>query len=95
MGVNIFQIASVVGSTSAKIAVKFLENYITTYGVPEKNVIDQGTAFTGRQFFASGKFCVRLNIELKFGTPNLQTRTGMLERTIGFIEQILKTLLPD
>ena len=43
-------LASVVGSTSAKSAVKFMEDYITTYGIPEKIVTDQGTAFTGPEF---------------------------------------------
>ena len=42
-------VASVVGSTTAQIAVKFIESYITTYGVPEKIVTDQGTAFAGRE----------------------------------------------
>ena len=53
-------VASVVGSTTARIMVKFMENYITTYGLPEKIVTDQGTVFTGREF---KRFCGRLNIE--------------------------------
>ena len=53
-------------------------------------VTDQDTSFTGREF---KNFCGRLNIDLLFGTPNLHTRTGLVERTIGSIKQIMKALL--
>ena len=54
-------------------------------------VTDQGTAFTGREF---KNFCGRLNIDLLFGTPNLHTRTGLVER-IGSFKRIIKALLPE
>ena len=76
-------VASVVGGVNAKIAVKFMEDYIPTYGTPKKIITRQGTAFTGKEF---RKFCGKLNIELKFGTPNLHTRTGLVERTIGSLK---------
>ena len=82
-------VASVVGSTSSKIAVKFMESYISTYGIPEKILTNQRTAFTGREF---KNFCGRLNIDTD-GTQNLHTRTGLVERTIGSIKQNIKTLL--
>ena len=84
--------ASVVGSISAKIAIKFMEEYISTYGIPERIVTDQGTAITGKEF---RKFCGKLNVGLKFGTPNLHARTGLVERTISSMKQIFKALAPE
>ena len=69
-----------------------MEEYIFTYGIPEKIVTDKGTAFTGKNF---RQFCGQYNIELEFGTPNLHTRTGLVERTIGSIKNLVKTFLSE
>ena len=34
-------------------------------------------------------------IDLLFGNPNLRTRAGLVERTIGSLKQIIKALLPE
>ena len=69
-------VACVVVNTSARIAIKLMEDYMATYGIPERIVTDQDTAFTGKEF---RKFGGKLNIEVSFGTPNLHTRTGKKE----------------
>ena len=69
-----------------------METYISTYGVPERILTDQGTAFTGNEF---QRFCGRLNIDLWHSTPNLHTRTGSVERTIGSLKQLMKAFLSD
>ena len=65
------RIASVASGPSSRISIAFMEEYISTYGIPEKIVTDQGTAFTGKRF---RQFCGRYNIDLEFGTQDLHTR---------------------
>ena len=69
-----------------------MESYISPYGIPERIVTDQGTAFTGQGF---KKFCGRLNIDLLYSTPNIHTRTGLVERTIGSLKQLIKAFLSE
>ena len=69
-----------------------MEEYTSTYGIPERIITRQGIAFTGKEF---RKICGRLNIVLEIRTPNLHTRTGPVERTIGLIKQIIKALASE
>ena len=69
-----------------------METYISTYGIPERIITDQGTAFTGNEF---KRFCGRLNIDLWYSTPNLHTRTGSVERTIGSLKHLMKAFLSE
>ena len=56
-------VATVTSGTSSSIAVAFMEQYIITYGIPEKIVTDQGTAFTGRKFRQfCGKYIFRFRV---------------------------------
>ena len=36
-----------------------------------------------------------MNIDLLYGTPNIHTRTGLVERTIGSLKQLIKAFLSE
>ena len=60
--------------TDGETAVKFLDKYIQSNGIPKTIRTDKATAFTGR---VSRDFCKKHYIKLIYGTP-----TGLVEKGI-------------
>ena len=69
--------ASYCKDTDGETAVKFLEQYIQLNGIPKTFRTDKATAFTGRLF---RDCCKKHYIKLIYGTPYIQTPTGLVER---------------
>ena len=78
--------ASTCTSIDGETAIKFLEQYIQLNGVPETIRTDKVTAFTGRLF---RDFCKKHFIKLICGTPYIPTPTGLVERGVRTLKEIL------
>ena len=70
----------------------FLKEYTNIYGVPKSIKTDKGSAFIAKEF---SKYCNENNITRKYGTANLHTGTGLAERTIQSMKNLLKANLED
>ena len=68
--------------------VKFLEQYINLNGIPKTIRTDKATAFTSRSF---REFCKNPQIKLIYGTPYIHTPTGLVERGVRTLKEILLT----
>ena len=73
-------------------SVIFLQENTNIYGVPKSVKTDRGRAFISKEF---SKYCNENNIIRKYGTANLHTGTGMAERTIRSLKNLLKANLED
>ena len=82
--------ASFCTSTDGETAVKFLEQYIQLNSIPKTIRSDRATAFTGRLF---RDFCKKHYIKLIYGTPYMHTPTGLVERGVRTLKEILLTNL--
>ena len=69
-----------------------LREYINVYGVPKTIKSDNGSAFISKEYKS---FCKEYNIIRKYGTPNLHTGTGLVERTIQSLKNLTKTNLEE
>ena len=65
---------------------------INVYGVPKTIELDNGSAFISKEYKS---FCKEYNIIRKYGTPNLHTGTGLVERTIQSLKNLTKTNLEE
>ena len=79
-------------SPDRKTANNFLEQYTTMDGLPQTIKTAKGTAFTGKEFRETCKY---LNIKLIYGTPNIHTPTGLVERGIRTLKEYLRTNLEE
>ena len=79
-------------NTNHDTVITFLREYINVYGVPEKIKSDRGSAFISKEY---KKFCNKQNIIRKYGTPTLHTGTGLVERTIQSLKNLIKANLED
>ena len=75
-----------------KTAKNFLEQNNVLNGIPQTIKTDKGTAFTGREFRQTYK---NLNIKLIYGTPYIHTATGLVERGIKTLKDLMRTNLQD
>ena len=80
--------ASFCKSTESQTAVKFLEQHINLNGIPKTIRKDKATAFTSRSF---REFCKHHQIKLIYGTPYIHTPTGLVERGVRTLKEILLT----
>ena len=78
--------ASFCKSTESQTAVKFLEQYINLKGIPKTIRTDKATAFTSLSF---REFCKNHQIKLIYGTPYIHTPTGLVERGVRTLKEIL------
>ena len=69
-----------------------MEQYTVLNGIPQTIRTDKGTAFTGREFRQT---CKNLNIKLIYGTPYIHTATGLVERGIKTLKDLMRTNLQD
>ena len=70
----------------------FLREYINVYGVPKTIKSDNGSALISKEY---KNFRNEYNIIRKYGTPNLHTGTGLVERTIQSLKNLSKTNLEE
>ena len=66
--------------------------YINVYGVPKTIKSDNGSAFISKEYKS---FCKEYKIIRKYGTPNLHTGTGLVERTLQSLKNLTKTNLEE
>ena len=78
--------ASFCKSTESQTVVKILEQYITSNGIPKTIRTDKATAFTSRLF---REFCREHQIKLIYGTRYIHTPTGLVERGVRTLKEIL------
>ena len=84
--------ASIREAPTSRTAKIFLEQYILLNGIPETIRTGKGTAFTGREF---RQMCKNLNINLLYGKPYIHTATGLVERGIKTLKDLMRTNLED
>ena len=84
--------ACICESPNSKTAKNFLEQYIVLNGIPQTIRTDKETAFTGREFRQT---CKNLNIKLIYGLPYIHTATGLVERGIKILKDLMRTNLQD
>ena len=80
--------ASFCKSTDSQMAVKFLEQYVNLNGIPKTIRTDKSTAFTSRSL---KEFCKGHQMKLIHGTPYIHTPTGLVERGVRTLKEILLT----
>ena len=85
-------VAKICKNTNHDTVLTFLREYINVYGVPKTIKLDNGSAFISKEYKS---FCKEYIIIRKYGTPNLHTGTGLVERTIQSLKNITKTNLEE
>ena len=78
--------------TSHETVITFLNEYIKVYGVPKRIKSDRGDAFISKEY---KEFCRSHKIICDYGTANLHTGTGLVERTIQSIKNLILANLGD
>ena len=84
--------ACICEAPNGKTAKTFLEQYILLNGIPQVIRTDKGTVFTGNEFRST---CKKLNIKLIYGTHYIHTATGLVERGIKTLKDLMKANLED
>ena len=78
--------ASLCKTKDSETVVKFLEQFINLNGFPRTIRTDKATAFTGQTF---KEFCRNHHFRLEYGTPYIHTPTGLAERGVRTLKEIL------
>ena len=84
--------ACICEASTSKTAKIVLEQNILLNGIPQTIRTDKGTAFTGKEFRQMRK---DLNVKLLYGTPYIHTATGLVEREIKTLKNLMRTNLED
>ena len=85
-------VAKICKNTNHDSAITFLQENTNIYGVPISIKTDRGSAFISKEFSNN---CNEYKIIRKYGTANLHTSTGLAERTIHSLKNLLKANLED
>ena len=85
-------VAKICKNNNHDTVITFLREYTNVYGVPKTIKLDNGSAFISKEYKS---FCKEYNIIRKYGTPNLHTGTGLVERTIQSLKNLTKTNLEE
>ena len=85
-------VAKIFKNTNHDTVLTFLREYINVYGLPKTIRLDNGSAFISKEYKS---FCKEYNIIRKYGTPNIHTGTGLVERTIQSLKKLTKTNLEE
>ena len=72
--------------------ISFLDEYINVYGVPKQIKLDKGGAFISKENI---EYCKTHNINRIYGTAKLHTGTGLVERTIQSLKNLILAKLED
>ena len=78
--------------TDGTTVINFMNQLTMVHGIPKTIRTDKGTAFTGKKF---RNYCRSKNIKLIYGTPNLHTPTGLVERGVRSLKESMLTNLKD
>ena len=81
-----FSTAKVVSNTTADIAIKFMQRYISNNGVPRRIRCDQAQTFRAKKFRI---FCNSNNIKLLFALVDDHRAMGVVERMIQTLKHRL------
>ena len=73
-------------NTNHETVITFLKEYIKIYGVPKQIKSDKGGAFISKEY---KEFCKTQNIKYIYGTANLHCGTGLVERTIQSLKNLI------
>ena len=84
--------AKICKTTKHETVISFLNEYINVYGVPKRIKSDKGDAFISKEY---KEFCREQNIDRTYGTANLHTSTGLVERTIQSLKNLVLANLKD
>ena len=87
-----FPTAKVVTNTTADIAIKFMQRYISNNGVPRRIRCDQAQTFRARNFQL---FCHTNNIKLLFAPVDDHRAIGVVERMIQTLKRRLAVMRID
>ena len=79
-------------NTNQETVISFLDEYINVYGVPKQIKSDKGSAFISKEYI---EHCKAHNINRIYGTANLHTGTGLVERTIQSLKNLILANLED
>ena len=78
-------VAKICKNTNHDTVLPFPREYINVYGVPKTIKSDNGSAFISKK-----SFCKEYILFRRYGTPNLHTGTGLVERTIQSLKNLTK-----
>ena len=84
--------AKICSRTDTKTVLQFLKEYCTENGTPRSIRTDNATCFKSDEFKS---FCKQEYIQRIRSTPNLHTGTGLVERTIRTIKDLIRANLQD
>ena len=84
--------AKICSRTDTKTVLKFLEGYCADNGTPKSIRTDNATCFISEEFKL---FCKREGIQRIRSTPHLHTGTGLVERTIRTIKDLIRANTQD
>ena len=79
-------VAKVCKNTSHEPVITFLNEYINLYGIPKRIKSDKGGAFISNEY---KELCQSHNINCEYGTPNLHNGTGLVERNIQSMKNLI------
>ena len=85
-------VAKICKNTNHETVISFLNEYINVYGVPKQIKSDKGGAFISKEYI---EYCKTHNINRIYGTANLHTGTGLVERTIQSLKNLTLANLED
>ena len=85
-------VAKICENTNHETVISFLNEYINVYGVPKQIKSDKGGAFISKEYI---EYCKTHNINRVYGTANLHTGTGLVERTIQSLKNLTLANLED
>ena len=77
------------------LVITFIRGFINIYGenrLPKTIKSDKGSVFISKEY---KKLCKKYNIIRKYGTPKLHTGTGLVERTIQSMKNLIKANLEE
>ena len=83
---------NICNNTDHDTVISFLRDYIKIYGVPKTIKVDNDSAFISKEY---KKLCNKYNIIRKYGTPNVDTGTGLVKRTIHSMKNLIKANLEE
>ena len=79
-------------NTNHETVIAFLNEFTNVYGVRKRIKLDRGGAFVSKQY---KEFCKSQNIVSEYGSANLHTGTGLVERTIQSMKNLTLANVED
>ena len=89
---SLWPVTKICKNTNHETVITFPKEYINIYGVPKQIKSDKGGAFISKEY---KEFCKTQIIKYIYGTANLHTGTGLVERTIQLLKNRILTNMED